>query len=70
MKTLKNKVAIINRNLLNILLGFNVLFFFNLLIVLIIIIFIIIRLIIKKTKYSALSILTKLIFNNKKKNSY
>ena len=62
-----NKVIIINRNLLNILLSFNVLFFFSLLIVLITITFVIIPLITKRLKYSALTILIKLIFNNKGK---
>ena len=56
MKTPINGVIIINRNLLNILLGFNTLSFFSLLIALIIINFVIILLIIKGTKYLAPSI--------------
>ena len=62
-----NKVIIINRNLLNILLNFNILFFFNLLIALIIIIFVIILLIIKRAKYLTLIILARLIFDNRGK---
>ena len=61
---------IFNRNLLSILLNFNALSFFNLLIALIIITFVIILLITKRAGYSALTILARLIFNNKGKKAF